>query len=157
MRSVEIIGARCARSRIPLAEPVLGASARPGVTPSPLASWDLLVVELDTSTGHTGTGFTYELRAGGPAVELALRGDLLPLVLGSDCNDPEALWERLYWATYNVGRRGAYMHALSAIDIAVWDAKARTLGQQLASLLGAERESVPLYESDSGWLSLPLA
>ncbi len=154
--SAEIVDASCARYRIPLERPVLGASARAGVTPSALTHWDLVVVEVRTSTGETGSGFTYELRAGGGAVEVALREDILPLVVGADCHRPEQLWERLYWATYNVGRRGAYIHALAAVDTAVWDARARSLDLPLATLLGAERSSVPLYESDSGWLSLSL-
>jgi hypothetical protein len=84
-RGFEVVEARCARYRIPLEQPVLGASARTGVTPTPLSAWELVVVEVRTAAGHVGTGFAYELRAGGRAVEAALRDDLLPLLTGADC------------------------------------------------------------------------
>jgi L-alanine-DL-glutamate epimerase-like enolase superfamily enzyme len=103
----------------------------------------------------TGTGFTYALRVGGEATLAALRDDLAPLVIGADCWATEALWDRLYWATYYAGRRGLLIHALSALDVALWDCKARSAGLPLARLLGAERREVQAYESSRGWLSLP--
>ncbi len=142
--------------RVPLERPVAGASARPGVTSRPLSDWDVVVVRIRTESGVEGLGLTYEIRAGGEAALAALRHDLEPLVRGADCWATERIWERLYWATYNAGRRGVYIHALSALDIALWDAKARSCGVSLARMLGADRCSVPLYESDCGWLSLPL-
>jgi L-talarate/galactarate dehydratase len=142
--------------RVPLKRPVAGSSARPGATPRPLSSWDVIAVRIRAENGVEGLGLTYELRAGGEAVLAALRHDLEPLVLGADCWATERIWERLYWATYNAGRRGTYIHALSALDIALWDAKACACGVSLARMLGADRRSVPLYESDSGWLSLSL-
>jgi L-alanine-DL-glutamate epimerase-like enolase superfamily enzyme len=142
--------------RVPLSDPVAGSSARGGVTPAPLAGWDLIVVSVRTRAGVTGLGFAYALRAGGEAILEAVRRDLAPLVLGEDGFAGERLWHRLYWATYNAGRRGVMIHALSALDTALWDLRARTLGVSLARLLGADRDRVPAYESSSGWLSLPL-
>jgi L-alanine-DL-glutamate epimerase-like enolase superfamily enzyme len=140
---------------VPLGRPIAGASARPGVTPKPFTTWDVISLTVRTTSGLTGWGLTYELRAGGEAVLAALRHDLVPLVIGADCWASERLWHRLYWATYNAGRRGAFMHALSALDIAFWDAKAKAAGVPLAQFLGADRRSVPIYESDHGWLNLP--
>jgi L-talarate/galactarate dehydratase len=85
-----------------------------------------------------------------------LRDDLAPLTIGVDCWATEELWDRLYWATYYAGRRGLLIHALSALDIALWDCKARSAGLPLARLLGAERREVDAYESSRGWLSLPI-
>jgi L-talarate/galactarate dehydratase len=150
----DIVGVDCALLRVPLGRPIAGASARPGVTPKPFTTWDVVSVTVRTRNGFTGWGFAYELRAGGEAVLAALRHDLVPLVLGADCFATERLWHQLYWATYTAGRRGLYMHALSALDIAFWDIKAKAAGVTLARLLGADRRSVPIYESDRGWLNL---
>lgn len=153
---LEIVGVDCALLRLPLGRPIVGASARPGLTLKPLTTWDLVSVTVRTKGGIAGWGLTYEIRAGGEAVLAALRHDLAPLVIGADAWATERLWHRLYWATYVPGRRGAFMHALSALDIALWDAKAKAAGVTLARLLGADRRSVPIYESDHGWLDLPL-
>jgi L-alanine-DL-glutamate epimerase-like enolase superfamily enzyme len=150
----EIAGVDCALLRVPLGRPISGASARPGVTPKPFTTWDVISVTVSTRNGVTGWGFTYELRSGGEAVLAALRHDLVPLVIGADCFATESLWHRLYWATYNAGRRGPFIHAMSALDIACWDIKAKAAGVSLARLLGADRRSVPIYESDRGWLNL---
>jgi L-alanine-DL-glutamate epimerase-like enolase superfamily enzyme len=143
--------------RVPLGRPIAGASARPGVTPKPFTTWDLISVTVATQNGLTGWGLAYEIRAGGEAVLAALRHDLIPLVIGADCFATERLWHRLYWATYNAGRRGPFIHAISALDIAFWDIKAKAAGVSLARLLGADRTSVPIYESDQGWLNLSAA
>jgi L-alanine-DL-glutamate epimerase-like enolase superfamily enzyme len=143
--------------RVPLGRPIAGASARPGVTPKPFTTWDVISVTVSTQNGLSGWGLTYELRAGGEAVLAALRHDLIPLVIGADCFATERLWHRLYWATYNAGRRGPFIHAISALDIAFWDIKAKAAGVSLARLLGADRTSVPIYESDQGWLNLSAA
>jgi L-alanine-DL-glutamate epimerase-like enolase superfamily enzyme len=143
--------------RVPLGRPIAGASARPGVTPKPFTTWDLISVTVATQNGLSGWGLAYEIRAGGEAVLAALRHDLIPLVMGADCFATERLWHRLYWATYNAGRRGPFIHAISALDIAFWDIKAKAAGVSLARLLGADRTSVPIYESDQGWLNLSAA
>lgn len=148
----EITKVDCALLRVPLGRPIAGASARPGL--KAFTTWDLISVIVTTRSGLTGWGFTYELRAGGETTLAALRHDLIPLVLGADCFATEQLWHRLYWATYNAGRRGPFIHAMAALDIAFWDIKAKAASVQLARLLGSERQSVPIYESDRGWLNL---
>jgi L-alanine-DL-glutamate epimerase-like enolase superfamily enzyme len=150
----DVVAVETALYRIPLARPVIGGATRPGGISVPLASWDLIVCTVRTASGVTGTGFTYALRVGGAATHICLRDDLAPLVLGVNCWATEELWDRLYWATYYAGRRGLLIHALSALDIALWDCKARTAGVPLAQLLGAERREVQAYDSNSGWLSL---
>lgn len=150
----EIARIDCALLRIPLGRPISGASARPVVSPKPFTTWDVISVMVSVRNGLTGWGLTYELRSGGEAVLAALRHDLVPLVIGADCFATERLWHKLYWATYNSGRRGLFIHAISALDIACWDIKAKAAGVTLARLLGADRRSVPIYESDRGWLNL---
>jgi L-talarate/galactarate dehydratase len=153
----EVTKVDAALLRVPLARPIAGASARPGVTPKPFTTWDVISVTVSTRNGLSGWGLTYELRAGGEAVLAGLRHDLIPLLIGVDCFATERLWHRLYWATYNAGRRGPFIHAMAALDIAFWDIKAKAAGVTLARLLGADRQSVPIYESDQGWLNLSAA
>ena len=141
--------------RVPLQVPVIGGAARSTGVSAPLESWDLIVCTVTTASGETGTGFTYALRVGGAATVTCLREDLAPLAIGSDVWGTEALWDRIYWATYYAGRRGLLIHALSALDTAMWDCKAKLAGVPLARLLGADRSQVEAYESSTGWLSSP--
>lgn len=55
---------------------------------------------------------------------------------GVDVSDPAAAWERMYDSTHLYGRRGAVIHAISAIDIALWDLKGKREGRSVAKLLG---------------------
>ena len=75
---------------------------------------------------------------------------MAPLVVGREPTDVELLWETMYRATLNVGRRGIVLQAISGIDIAVGDLLGKQLGQPLYNLLGGRvRPSLPAYAS---WL-----
>ena len=56
--------------------------------------------------------------------------------------DPEELWDRLYVATAMTGRRGALVHALGALDIALWDLRGKAAGVPTWQLLGSQAESM---------------
>ncbi|MCI0429762.1 MAG: mandelate racemase/muconate lactonizing enzyme family protein [Rhodospirillales bacterium] len=75
-----------------------------------------------------------------PSSHTHARG-LREVVVGQDPIEIEALWERMYDATSYYGRRGVVIHALSGIDIALWDIKGKALGQPVAGLLGKPRRS----------------
>ena len=65
---------------------------------------------------------------------------------GFDVSDPVAAWERMYDCTHYYGRRGAVVHAISAIDIALWDLKGKREGRSVADLLGKpQRARVKAY------------
>lgn len=68
-------------------------------------------------------------------------------ILGRDPLDIAGLWERMYYATRYVGRRGAVIHAISGIDIALWDIKGKVEGKPVSALLGgtARRERIKAY------------
>lgn len=71
---------------------------------------------------------------------------LAPEVLGESPHDVGRIWETLYALTRDFGQKGAYIEALSALDIAFWDLKGQALGVPVHNLLGgAFRESVPAY------------
>ena len=109
------------------------------------ASWDattLVLVELEAG-GQTGIGFSYAAGAAGEVV----RETLSPLIEGQDAFDIPRLWQGMVGAVRNMGRRGICASAISAVDWALWDLKARLLDLALADLLGAERPAVPIYGS----------
>lgn len=60
-------------------------------------------------------------------------------VIGQDALDRQALWDRMYAASWYHGRRGAVVHAMSGIDLACWDIAGRATGQSFAELLGGRR------------------
>ena len=60
-------------------------------------------------------------------------------IVGADPSDVEGLWERMYDLTSYYGRRGAVIHAISAVDIALWDLRGKVLGKSVGALLGTPR------------------
>src|SRR5581483_7814829 len=72
---------------------------------------------------------------------------LADAVLGADALAPQASWARMRRAIRNVGYPGVAASAISAVDVALWDLKARLLGVALSTLLGRVRERVPVYGS----------
>ncbi|MBV9923143.1 MAG: mandelate racemase [Pseudonocardia sp.] len=107
------------------------------------------VVVQASGAGHTGLGWTYSAAAAASVVE-----DLLaPVVVGTAVADVERSGEQMQMACRNVGPGGLAMHAVSAVDLALWDLKARVAGCSLVDLLGAVRDEVPVYGS-GGFTSL---
>jgi len=107
--------------------------------------WDsttIVVVEA-SGGGSTGLGYTYGVSALAPFVD----EKLAPAVRGVPVADLARAWEAMSVAIRNAGRPGAGMMAISAVDIALWDLKARILGIALTDLLNAAHESVPIYGS----------
>jgi L-alanine-DL-glutamate epimerase-like enolase superfamily enzyme len=93
--------------------------------------------------GATGLGWTYASRASQTIIE-----DLLAeAVVGSDLLGTAASHERMVRACRNIGRPGAVSCAISAVDIALWDCKARHLGVPLADLFGRCADEVAIYGS----------
>jgi L-alanine-DL-glutamate epimerase-like enolase superfamily enzyme len=77
-------------------------------------------------------------------------------LIGMSVLEPEAAWDRLARRGDWVGPGGLLHIALAPLDVAVWDAAGKTLGQPLFRLLGGYRDRLPSYGSDGLWYSLPL-
>jgi L-alanine-DL-glutamate epimerase-like enolase superfamily enzyme len=107
--------------------------------------WDrtVLVLVEARAGGRSGLGWTYSHAAAAQLVADRLR----PLVMGSDAFAVEATNDRMLLALRNLGTAGIGGHAVSAVDSALWDLKARLLGISLVDLLGRCRESIPVYGS----------
>jgi L-alanine-DL-glutamate epimerase-like enolase superfamily enzyme len=117
----------------------------------PMTEVAFLFAEIATEEGHHGVGFSYSKRAGGPA-QFAHAREVAPDLIGEDPSDIGRLWTKLVWAGASVGRSGAATQALAAIDVALWDLKAKRAGLPLAKLLGAHRDSVRCYNTSGGFL-----
>ena len=121
----------------------------------PMTEVHFLFAEITTADGFEGVGFSYSKRAGGPA-QFAHARQVADNLLGEDPNDIGRLYVKLLWAGASVGRSGVAVQALAAIDVALWDLKARRAGLPLAKLIGAHRDSVRTYNTSGGFLNAPL-
>jgi len=107
--------------------------------------WDrtvLVLVEV-TGGGATGVGYTYA----DAATARFVSGHLVPLVTGRDPFDVPAAWVAMNRHVRNLGRPGVAAMAVSAVDVALWDLKAKLLDQPLFKLLGLARAAAPIYGS----------
>jgi L-alanine-DL-glutamate epimerase-like enolase superfamily enzyme len=103
-----------------------------------------LLVEVETDTGLVGLG---EAGLGGGATATVIEKDLAPLLIGEDPLLIEGLWQKMFHRTRQYGRRGVVMHAISGIDIALWDLAGKVAKLPTYKLLGACRDRVEAYAS----------
>ncbi len=107
--------------------------------------WDsttLVLVEVQAS-GQQGLGFTYA----DTATAHLIHDKLAKVVRGCDAMAVPTAWAAMVHAIRNLGRPGIASMAIAAVDIALWDLKARLFDVPLVTLLGAAREGVPVYGS----------
>ena len=140
---------------LPLATPVSDAKGLTG-RQQPLTRVAFLFARVRTADGAAGLGFSYAKRAGGPGLYAHAR-EIAPELIGEDPSDIGRLWEKLAWAGASVGRGGLAVQAIAALDVALWDLKARRAGLPLAKLLVSYRDRVPCYNTSGGFLSSSLA
>ncbi|MFI7701410.1 mandelate racemase/muconate lactonizing enzyme family protein [Nonomuraea sp. NPDC049480] len=139
---------------LPLDTPVSDAKVLTG-RQRPMTEIAFLFAEIGTEQGHEGIGFGYSKRAGGPG-QYAHAKEIANDLVGEDPNDIARLWDKLCWAGASVGRSGLAVQAIAALDIALWDMKAKRAGLPLAKLLGAHRDSVRCYNTSGGFLHAPI-
>jgi len=108
---------------------------------------ELVVVELETQSGITGMGYLMPLFGGLATIKTCLEEMIAPLVIGRAITEVEGIWQDLWRATYGIGRMGVTVFAMSAVDIALWDALGRRAGLPLHRLWGHVRSEVPAYGS----------
>jgi L-alanine-DL-glutamate epimerase-like enolase superfamily enzyme len=141
-------------ARLPLAVPISDAKVFTG-RQKPMTEVVFLFAEITTELGHSGIGFSYSKRAGGPA-QYAHAKEVAQGLIGEDPNDIGKIYTKLLWAGASVGRSGVATQALASIDIALYDLKAKRAGLSLAKFLGAYRDSVQTYNTSGGFLNASL-
>lgn len=106
-------------------------------------STSLVIVRVAAADGTVGTGWTY----GSPACAAVVEDKLADVVRGRSALDVAGSFDVMVKEVRNMGRPGAVGYAISAVDTALWDLKARILGLPLHRLLGAVRPTVRVYGS----------
>ena len=117
-------------------------------------SQETIFVELTTSDGLHGLGYSYTIGTGGRAVLSMLRDHLLPILVGQEADRIEAVWYRLFASTRATTTGAITSLALAAVDTALWDVASRRAGLPLWRLAGGFRRDIPLYDTEGGWLHL---
>ena len=102
-----------------------------------------LVIANVSGGGRSGLGYTYGSGACKPLIE----GELAAAVTGHDVFGSGAALASMVAAVRNLGRPGIASYAISAVETALWDLKGILLGLPVSSLLGAVRDTVPVYGS----------
>ena len=110
------------------------------------------MIRNETDAGITGYG---EVDSLPPVVKAiidappshAIASGLRHLLLGENPLEIDRLWQKLYRGSIYYGRQGPAIHAISGIDIALWDIKGKALNQSVCSLLGGYRDRAPTYAS----------
>lgn len=131
--------------------PIQGISVRAYTVPTETPEsdgtleWDsttMVYVEIRAG-GKTGVGYTY----GSHSIACFIDDVLSSVLLHADPMQTSARWSDLVAKIRNDGRGGISAMAVSALDIALWDLKAKLLGVPACTLLGSARDAVPLYGS----------
>ncbi len=126
-----------------------------------LTHWGVPGVIIHTDAGIDGYGYlgTHAHLASDRLICRWIEECYAPLLIGEDPRDVQALWTKLFrhpplqW----VGRAGVSHLALGAVDIALWDIKAKAAGEPLWQLLGGKSEkTLTAYNTDGGWLNFSL-
>jgi L-alanine-DL-glutamate epimerase-like enolase superfamily enzyme len=108
---------------------------------------NLLVLDVETRGGIVGMGYLFSFRPGLRTVAMALEETILPRVIGKDATAVEGIWNDLWRATATYNRGGIVTMAMSALDIALWDAIGKRAGLPLHRLWGHVRSQIPVYGS----------
>ena len=108
---------------------------------------NILVLDVETKGGIVGMGYLFSFRPGLRTVAAALAETIVPRVIGKDATAVEGIWSELWRATVTYNRGGIVTMAMSALDIALWDAIGKRAGLPLHRLWGHFRARIPAYGS----------
>lgn len=133
-------------ARVPLDEPVTFSTRQ-------VTAREYCLIRIRSTDGHEGLGYCYAVNSAGRLLSIAATELLAPRLIGQDSHRVEGLWTEMYQDALLLGRAGAVMRVLSAIDIALWDLNARSASLPLYRYLGATTlDRVPAYASGGYYL-----
>ncbi|MEM6354773.1 MAG: mandelate racemase/muconate lactonizing enzyme family protein [Pseudomonadota bacterium] len=110
-----------------------------------MEGFEVVTARVRDADGAEGVGYTFTCGVNGGAIADILGREMAPRVAGRDADLIEAIWKDLWWAFHYGGRGGPTVLALSALDMALWDLKAKRAGLPLWRLLGGYNARVPCY------------
>lgn len=110
-----------------------------------MTGFEVVTARVTDSDGAEGVGYTFTCGVNGGAIADILAREMTPRVIGRDPSLIEAIWKELWWAFHYGGRGGPTVLALSALDMALWDLKAKRADMPLWRLLGGYDARVPCY------------
>src|SRR5436305_1311851 len=119
-----------------------------------ITAFELVTCRIRDAEGAEGSGYTYTVGRNGGAIANILSSEIPGLIEGREADDTEAIWHHVWWGLHYGGRGGPAVLALSALDIALWDLKARRARLPLYQLLGGFDARVPCY---AGGIDLDLS
>ena len=115
------------------------------------------ILRITDADGAVGTGYSYTIGTGGPAVMALLRHTLIPALIGREASEIERIWRDLLFLTHATSVGAITSLALAAIDTALWDLKCRRHGEPLHRMAGGAQSRIPLYTTEGGWLHIDTA
>jgi len=107
--------------------------------------FELITATVSFADGSEGTGYTYTGGKGGRAIAAMITHDLVPFLIGKGGSDIAGLYDAMQWHVHYVARGGIASFAISAIDIALWDAHCKRLGQPLWKVAGGASDRCKAY------------
>jgi len=107
--------------------------------------FELVTTTITLENGMEGTGYTYTGGKGGHAIRAMIDHDLAPAIIGKDSTDIEHIYDFMEWHIHYVGRGGIASFAISAIDIALWDIRCKSLDKPLWQLAGGAGKTCKAY------------
>ncbi len=107
--------------------------------------FELIALRLLLDDGREGTGYTYTGGKGGHAIKAMIEHDLTPFLTDQDASDPGALYDAMQDHVHYVARGGIASFAISAVDIALWDLKAKAAEKPLWQLAGGTANRCRAY------------
>lgn len=143
---MKIISLTTDHLRIPLGKPSRVSLTNPKL--SVPEAVELVIANIQTDEGLEGLGFTYLLGAGGGAIRSLIDTELSQVVIGEDPRDTEKLFAKSESRFRAVGFAGLVARAYAAIDICLWDIKAKAARMPLFKVLGAARPAASFFVSD---------
>jgi L-alanine-DL-glutamate epimerase-like enolase superfamily enzyme len=147
--AVNVTGVNVEVLRVPVENPYTAAGRRVE------GNWHVLA-RVTTDDGVEGIGYIVSNRGDLVRVVGEATRELGAQLIGAHVLEVEASWARLAGMGNWIGPGGLLHIAIAPLDIALWDAAGKTLGQPLYRLLGGYRERLPVYASDRLWYSLSL-
>jgi L-rhamnonate dehydratase len=105
-----------------------------------------VVVEVELANGMVGVGVSI----GGPPACFIIEEHLSRFVEGQDANNVELMWDQMFRGSLNYGRKGLVLQAISAVDLALWDALGKARNCPVFNLLGGKtKDKLPMYATST--------